>query len=472
MADTYDLIIIGAGSGGLTAAEFVARLGTKTALIEKHHVGGDCTWTGCVPSKALIKAAKVAHYARNASRYGIMAGPSITDMRKVRQYVREAINEVYRYETPEELARKGIEVVIGSARFLDAHTVGAGDRKLSARNFVIATGAHPVIPNITGLREVPFFTYQQIFDNDRLPERLIVIGGGPTGAEVAQAYRRLGSQVIMVCSRPLPKEEPEASEVIGRVFAREGLQFVVGKATAARKDGAEIVVNVKEQEIRGDMLLVATGRAPNVEGLGLEEAGVTYSPRGIQVDEYLRTSAKHIYAAGDCLGGYQFTHFAGWQAFQAVRNALLPGRSRGFSDVVPWTTFTDPEVAHVGLTEEKAREEFGEAVRVARWNMDRTDRAVCENDQDGFVKVVYKKDGTVLGATIVAGRAGEAITEFVLALNHGLRVGDLASAIHVYPTYSTAVGQLAAEVTLNRLLTGPSGKAIRGLSRAIRSLGV
>jgi pyruvate/2-oxoglutarate dehydrogenase complex dihydrolipoamide dehydrogenase (E3) component len=468
MTDTYDLIVIGAGSGGLTAARFAARLGVKVALIEKDRVGGDCTWTGCVPSKALLKAAKMAHATRTAADYGICNGggePPQVNMSRVRDYVKQAIVDIYQHETPEQLRREEMDVIIGAARFLDARTIQVCERTLTAKKFIITTGAHPFVPNVPGLQDVPYLTYLQLFDNDCLPERFIVMGAGPIGAEIAQAYQRLGSQVTLIDIGLLPREEPEVAEVMGKIFAREGIQFVEGLVTAVRQEGAEIVLNVEQQEFRADMLLVAVGRMAVVDGLDLDKAGVSYSLNGIPVDKYLRTNVKHIYAAGDCVAGnYQFTHLAGWQAFQAARNALLPGNDRGFREVMPWTTFTEPEVAHVGLTEAQAREKFGEAVRVTRWNLDRVDRAVCENDRDGFIKVVHKKNGKLLGVTIVAGRAGEAITEFVLALQRGLKLFDLANFIHVYPTYSMATMQLAAEVTTDQVLSGLSGKVLRGLA--------
>ena len=241
-----------------------------------------------------------------------------------------------------------------------------------------------------------------------------------------------------------------------------------GRAKSARKEGDEIVVATEEDEIRGDLLLIASGRKPTVAGLDLEKAGVNYSEKGIPVDAQLRTNVKNIYAAGDVTGGYQFTHFAGWQAFQAARNALLPGSSSGLTDLVPWVTFTDPEVAHVGLTEEQARATFGENVRVCRWEMTRTDRAICEDDRDGFVKVIAKKNGSLLGATVVNGRAGETITEFIVAIRQNMKVSDLAGTIHAYPTYSTAVQQLTAELAIEGTLAGVSGKIIRGLSKIIR----
>ena len=464
----YDIAIIGAGSGGLTAAGFAAKLGAKVALVEKNRIGGDCTWTGCVPSKALLKAAKVAHEVRTASHYGVRAGPPDVEMSRVREYVRAAIQQVYRFESPEELRKEGVDVIVAGARFLDPETIAVGESRIRAKTFLLTTGARPAIPPIAGLNEIPFLTYEQIFDNDHLPDTMIVVGGGPIGMEMAQAYQRLGSQVFVVADRLLAKEEPEVREVMQRVFEREGIRFVWGKATSARKDGSALVVATDRGEARGDLLLIASGRKPTVDGLDLEKAGVTHSPRGIPVDDSLRTNVKHIYAAGDVVGGYQFTHFAGWQAFQAVRNALLPGSSSGLTDLVPWVTFTDPEVAHVGLTEDQARATLADNIHICRWEMSRADRAVCENDTDGFIKVITKKDGTILGATIVAGRAGEAITEFIVAMKQHMNVADLAGAIHAYPTYSTAVQQLAADMAVENMLSGTSGRIIRGLSKIIR----
>ena len=464
----YDLVIIGAGSGGLTAAGFAARLGAKVALVEKSRIGGDCTWTGCVPSKALLKAAKVAHEVRSAAHYGIATGAPVTDMGRVRDYVRGAIQQVYQFERPEELVRGGIDVVMGAARFLDEHTIDANGQRIAAKSFLITTGAHPSIPDVAGLSEVPYLTYEQLFENDILPATMIVVGGGPIGMEMAQAYQRLGPQVVVIAEQLLPKEEPEAREVMQRVFEREGIRFVWGRATSAKREGDSVVVRAGVEDVRGDLLLVASGRKPTVAGLDLEKAGVVYSERGIAIDSQLRTNVKHIYAAGDVTGGYQFTHFAGWQAFQAVRNAMLPGSSSGLTDLVPRVTFTDPEVAHVGLTEAQAKEKYSDAVVVLRREMSRTDRAVCENDTDGFIKLVTKKDGTILGVTIVAGRAGEAITEIIVAMKNGMKISDLAGVIHAYPTYSTAIQQTAAASTIESMLAGTKGTVIRGLSRLVR----
>lgn len=467
-AHDFDLVIIGAGSGGLTAAGFASQLGAKVALVEKNRIGGDCTWTGCVPSKALLRCAKVAHEVRTAGRFGVVATSPAIDMTAARAYVRRAIDQVYSFESTEALLEKGIEVIQGRAQFTDASTIRVNQQAVRAKAFLITTGARPRIPAIEGLSDVPFVTYEQIFDNDQLPSTLIVVGGGPIGMELAQAYRRLGSQVVVVANRLLPKDEPEVPELMRRILEGEGVRFSWGRAQSARKDGVAVAVRTGAEEIRADLLLIASGRAPTVAGLDLEKAGVEYSDAGIAVNEHLRTNVKHIYAAGDVVGGYQFTHLAGWQGFQAVRNALLPGSTKGFSDLVPWVTYTDPEVAHIGMTEEQARVKFGDDIKVYRSGMNHIDRAICEDDTTGFLKVVAKKDGTPVGATVVHARAGETIAEFILAIQHGLKLSDLAGAIHPYPTYATAVQQLAAEATIEKLLSGITGRAIRRLSKWTR----
>jgi pyruvate/2-oxoglutarate dehydrogenase complex dihydrolipoamide dehydrogenase (E3) component len=464
----YDLAIIGAGSGGLIASDFAVKLGARVALVEKSRIGGDCTWTGCVPSKALLKAAKVAHEVRTAHSYGITSSPPVTDMAKVRDYVLAAIQQVYQFESPEELQQKGIDVLLGSARFISPRSIEVSDRIVHSKKFLITTGARAVLPPIAGLSEVPFFTYEKIFENDRLPEKLVVIGAGPIGSELAQAYQRLGSQVTIVADRLLPKEDQEVREVIGRVFEREGIPLLKGRARSVRREGDEVVVSTDGAEARGDMLLVASGRKPTVDGLNLEKAGVSYSEKGIPVDEQLRTNIKNIYAAGDVIGGQQFTHFAGWQAFQAVRNALLPASSSGFTDLIPRVTFTDPEVAQIGPTEEQAQSRLGNNVKVSYTKLRHIDRAVCENDRDGFIKVIAKSDGTILGATIVAARAGDALSELIVAIKQNMKMSDLAAAIHAYPTYSTGVQQLAADMTIEKLLSGTSGTIVRALSKIIR----
>jgi pyruvate/2-oxoglutarate dehydrogenase complex dihydrolipoamide dehydrogenase (E3) component len=322
---------------------------------------------------------------------------------------------------------------------------------------------------------VPYLTYETIWYLRDLPQHLIVVGGGPVGCEMAQSFRRLGAEVTLLASRKrlLPRDEPDASRVIGEAFMAEGIAVRYGaRVQRVGYDETGIHVLAGGHEAAGDALLVAAGRRPNVEGLDLERAGVEYGlagrEAGIHVDDHLRTGQAHIYAAGDCTGSYQFTHYAGWQAAMAVRNALLPGASKGVTDLVPWTTFTDPEVAHIGLTEDQAREQHGDRVRVCHWPMARVDRARAEGDTSGFVKIVHREDGTLLGTTVVAARAGEAITEWIVALDQGLKVGELSTILHVYPTYSDASMQAAAHIRVARLLGGASGRVIRRVVRLMR----
>jgi pyruvate/2-oxoglutarate dehydrogenase complex dihydrolipoamide dehydrogenase (E3) component len=408
---------------------------------------------------------------RTADRYGLTPADPVVDLKSVMSVVHRVINQVYQHESPEALRANGIDVILGDVRFLDPHTLSVNEDIFTARYVLLSTGAHPFIPPINGLDTVNYLTYENIWDLETLPEHLLVIGAGPIGCEMAQAFRRLGSQVTLIEGeeRMLLRDEPDASKVMTAVFKAEGINmhFAVTVDRVWQK-GKTIHVAAGVKELAGDCLLVAVGRRPNVDGLALEKAGVAYSPRGIDVDEHLRTSQRHIYAAGDCIGSYQFTHYAGWQAAMAVRNALLPGATKGIRDMVPWTTFTDPEVAHVGLTEQQAREQLGDAVMTCEWPMERVDRARTEGHTQGFLKLVHKKDGTLLGATIVCQRAGEMIHEWIVALEHSLKVGDLAQTIHVYPTYSTASMQAAAEIRVAQLLGGISGRVIRGLSHLLR----
>ncbi len=471
MDRSYDLIIIGGGSAGLTAAGFAAQLDARVAIVEKHRIGGDCTWSGCVPSKTLRKAAKVAHQMRTANRYGLAGVEPRIDLASVMAHVRDVVAKIYREESPEALRADGIDVYEGAARFVDPHTLVVEQDTLSARHILLATGAHAAVPPISGLDGVDYMTYETIWDLETLPQRLIIVGAGPVGCEMAQAFGRLGSDVTLLSGRDriLPRDDPAASDVLTAVFQTEGIQPKLNaRALQVWKDATGIHLVAGDRQVDGDTLLIATGRNPNVEGLGLDAGGVAYSTNGIGVDDHLRTSQRHIYAAGDCTGEYQFTHYAGWQAFVATRNALLPGASKGVTHLVPWTTFTDPEVAHVGLTEPQARERLGNQVMTCEWPMSRVDRARTDASTTGFLQLVHKKDGTLLGATIVSERAGEMIHEWIVALHRGLKVGDLASIIQVYPTYSMASMQAAAEIRVSQVMGGVTGRALRSLTRLMR----
>lgn len=466
-SEKYDLAIIGAGSVGLIAADFAVKLGARVALLERDRIGGDCTWSGCVPSKSLLKVARVAHDLRTASTFGIQSQAPVVDMVQVREYLRSNIGKIYKGTTPEALRHKGMDILLGAVSFVDPDTLTVGEQRITAKKILIATGAEPVLPTLPGLGQVPFLTYRQIFENDRLPAAMVVIGGGPVGVEIAQAYQRLGTRVTIFSERLLQKEEPEASEILVRVFEREGLQIVSERAVSVMGFGNRITVRSVDRRIDCDLLLVAAGRKPTLEGLNLEAAGVTYSDKGINVNDHLQTSASTIYAAGDVLGGEQFSHLAGWQGFQAARNALLPGSSSGFPAVMPRITFTDPEVAQVGLTSAHALAAHPEAV-ISTWPISKVDRAVCDNDCEGMIKIIASPTGTILGATIVGHRAGEAIMEIVMAMQNKLKASDLASTIHPYPTYNSGIQLLATEMAVEHSLTGISGRLLRAASRLTR----
>jgi len=469
--EQFDFVVIGAGTGGLSAAEMAVRLGLKTALIEKSKIGGDCTWTGCIPSKALIKAARVAHTVRTAADFGTNVEQHVTDMRMVKEYVHAKIADVYAAETPEVLGKKGIKVIFGPARFINENTLQVADRTIEAKYVVLATGAHPKIPPIEGLDSVPYHTYDTFFDNETLPAKLIIVGAGPVGIEMAQAYARLGANVSLIDDALFKNHEPEVAQVMQPVFEREGMTFVNGRAESVISRGEQIVLSTMTgHEVQGDLLLVAVGRSPNIDGLGLEATGVGFSDLGIAVDKYLRTSNKRVFAVGDCIGGPQYTHLAGWQGAQVVRNAISSvSRVELLNPVIPSTIFTDPEVARVGLTEQTAQDTFGGDVKSIIFKNTRIDRAQTENDLDGFTKLVYRNDGTLVGATIVGSRAGEAITELAIAVDRAITVAELASSIHVYPTFSIGVQQAAAQAVYNGLFDGLSGKLLKLYLRAVTS---
>ena len=470
MTEAYDLVVIGGGSAGLTAAGFAARLGKKVALVEQDRVGGDCTWTGCIPSKTLLKVAGVAHTMRQAGRFGTAPANPAVDLAAVLAHVRTVIAQVYEPESPDAVRAKGIDVYLGEAGFLNPATIAVGENQLAARRFVIATGARPAIPPIPGLDSVDFLTYETVWDLPDAPRSMAIIGGGAIGCELAQAFCRLGVSVTVVEgeARILPQAEAGVSELVQARLVAEGVVFRLGTRVArvSSEDGS-VCLETGGAEVGADALLVAVGRRPNLGTLNLENAGVLAKPGGISVDRRLRTGQRHIYAAGDCLGGPQFTHYAGFQGFIAARNALLPGSSRGLADTVPWGLFTDPEVAHAGLTEAMALEQYGSGVMVCRWPLERVDRAVTEGNTDGFIKVVHRPNGKILGVTIAGGAAGEAIHEWILAMNQGISISAVARSMHVYPTYSMGNQQAALSVTLDRMLSGWSGRIIKLLGKAL-----
>ncbi len=444
----YDLAVLGGGSAGLAAATFASAIGARVVLVEADRLGGDCTWTGCVSSKALIHAARVVHHARTSG--WLDAGD--VDFAAVMRGVHEAVRKVSEPESAMALRAHGIDVVTERARFLDASSISAGGHRLEARRFVVCTGAEPALPPIPGLRETPHLTYPTVFGLDQLPKRLLVLGGGPVGAELAQAFQRLGSRVRVLeqLDRLVPAADAEASAILEERFRREGIELVLGsEVERVEGGGGEVAVVAAGTRRAGDALLVAAGRRPRVAGLGLEEIGVAITPTGIEVDAELRTSLRHVYAAGDVAGGPQFTHYAVWQGYAAARNALFPGHTWGVRTPVPWAVFTDPEVAQVGISEEEARA-GGRRVEVHCWPMERVDRAQTDADTDGFLKVITAGEDRLLGATIVSAGAADLANQLVVAIDAGIGLSRLAQVIHVYPTRGYGLVQLASSVRLEQ----------------------
>jgi pyruvate/2-oxoglutarate dehydrogenase complex dihydrolipoamide dehydrogenase (E3) component/uncharacterized membrane protein YdjX (TVP38/TMEM64 family) len=444
----YNTIVIGAGSAGLVTAYIGAAVKAKVALIEKHRMGGDCLNTGCVPSKSLIRSARMLAEARDAQRYGLRGAELEFDFADVMERVQSIIGKIEPHDSIERYNALGVDVIEGEARLVSPWEVAVGGRTLSARSIVIATGARPLVPPIPGLDGVEYLTSDTLWDLRELPARLVVLGGGPIGAELAQCFARFGSRVTLVEMAPrlLPREDEDAAAEVEARFRAEGLQV----ATAHRAirvesiDGMHVLVCEHagdEVSLPFDRLLIALGRRANVEGFGLEELGVALDGRNaIAVDGLLRTNFPNIYACGDVAGPYQFTHVAAHQAWYASLNSLLaPFWSfRADYRVIPWATFTDPEVARVGLSEDEARAK-GIAYEVTRYGIDDLDRAIVDGADHGFVKVLTKpgKDH-ILGATVVGAEAGNLVAEFVLAMKHGLGLNKLLGTIHIYPTMMEA----------------------------------
>ncbi len=467
-----DLTIIGGGSAGLLAARVAPNLGVKAALIERGRLGGDCLWTGCVPSKALLASAKVAHTLRTADRLGLPVSDAPIDTAKVWQRVRDVQEEIAAHEdSPEAIAAGGTEVIFGEALVEDGHNVRVGDRVLSTRYILICTGSRPTAPPIDGLQKTGFLTSETIFRLERAPASLLIVGGGPIGVEMAQAMNRLGVKVTLLeaLERVLIREEPDLSEQLLAVLRNEGVGARVGvrleraehgpaKALCGSTDG-------KEQTWTAEEIFVAAGRAPNIESLGLDKVGVETGPKGITVDKRLRSSVSSIYAVGDCAGRFLFTHTAGAETAAALRNMFYPG-GQDAPTIVPWTTFTDPELAHVGMTSDEARKTHGQhGICLHEANLAESDRARADGASSGKIVVVTKKGShEILGAHILGPSAGEMIGQFTLAIQRQIPlVPAFRDLIQVYPTYATPIAQLTEEAVYEQLG--------RPFYRAVRKLG-
>jgi pyruvate/2-oxoglutarate dehydrogenase complex dihydrolipoamide dehydrogenase (E3) component len=438
-----DLCIIGAGSGGLSVAAGAVQMGASVVLIEKARMGGDCLNTGCVPSKALIAAAHAAHAMRESGRFGVRAAEPEIDFAQVHDHVHGVIGAIAPHDSVERFEGLGVPVIGAAARFLDGETVEAGGERIKARRFVIATGSRAAVPPIPGLSDVDVLTNENIFELKERPDHLIVMGGGPIGLEMAQSFRRLGAQVTVIEKFGiLSRDEPEAVAVVRRKLVEEGVRLLEGVgAQSVRRTEAGVEVTLDGdvadggRTVTGSHLLVAAGRRPNVESLGLEAAGITFSPKGVQVDGRLLTSNRRVFAIGDVSGGPQFTHIAGYHAGIVIRNALFGLPAKVDYKALPWVTYADPELAHAGLTEAEAKK-AGHTPQILSWSFDVNDRAQAERATEGLAKIVLGKGGKVLGATIVGPRAGELIGMWGLAISNGLKIGAVASAILPYPTLS------------------------------------
>ncbi len=473
------LIVIGAGAGGLVVAIGAAKAGKKVLLIEKGNYGGDCTNFGCIPSKSTIAAAEIAHAFSRASQYGISSRVSEFDAAKALERTRQIILDIREEESPEALAKHGVDTLTGKARFLTPHELEITEDdgkvvKVSGKTIVLATGSHPVKPRIEGIDTVNFYTNETIFDLTEVPQKLAILGGGPIGCELAQAYRRLGSHVALIQRAPhlLMKEEPESQEVIERMFKEEGIElFLTCEPTRIEEKNGELKIDFRnlatseEHTISATHLLVAAGRRATIDALNLVAAGVKTHDKGITVDKYGRTTQSHIWAIGDCTGDPPFTHMAENAGRRVLFNLLVPclfWKKKSDSDAIPRVTYTDPEIAAVGLTEKQAIDTYGKKkLAVYFFPFSKLDRAITTGRTEGFVKVVTKKwSSKILGASIVGPRAGEMLAEISTAMYGKIPLRKLADIVHPYPTYSLAIRK-AADLWLSQTVL-PSLKKLIG----------
>jgi len=466
----YDVIVIGGGAAGLTSSTGAARLGAKTLLIEKEkELGGDCLHYGCVPSKALIKSAYCYNVLRNAEKYGLPQVDVLkVNFQEVRARIQGIIGKILEHDSPEYLKEKyNVNTAFGDVKFLDRHTVGLNGGKITARKFILATGSSAFIPFIEGLKDVPYITNKQIFSLDKLPVSMIVLGGGPIGMEMAQAFSRLGSKVTVVQSRGhiLVREDEDVSMLIEDKLKREGIEFLLNsKAVKVSYQNEQVQLTVENEGktcvVEAESILVATGRKPNVEGMDLEKTGVEYTKRGITVDARLRTTAKNIFAAGDVNGGLLFTHVAGYEAGIAMMNAVVRLPLKTDYSKVPWCTYLDPEVASIGYNEKRAKE-AGIEYKVHMEFFKGNDRALAEGETEGFIKIVMDKKERVIGVQIIGFHAGDLIHQWVAALNGKMSLVTVAQSIHAYPTLSEISKMASGNILAPKLFNNFTRKILR-----------
>ncbi len=470
----HDLVVIGGGVGGLVTASVAGQLGLDTVLVEReNNLGGDCLHYGCVPSKTLIRSAEVAHMARQAGRFGINAQTGETDLGAVSDRVQQVVQAIQEHDDPDRFRGYGVDVVFGEASFLDPHTIVVGDRRIRGRRFVIATGSRPAVPPIDGLQDIDYWTNETVFRQRQLPARMAVLGGGPIGLELAQSFARLGSQVTVFEAAPrvLPREDPEMTAELTRLLIDEGLAIRAGAEVEQvehigdRGYRLRAAANGAITDFEVDAILVAAGRRPNVEALDLEAAGVILEKGYIRVDRRMRTSARHIFACGDCCGPYPFTHVAEYQAGIIIANAVFRLPKKADYRVIPWVTYTAPELAHVGLTEQQAVDQ-GLKVRVARFRFSDVDRALTEGAAGGMMKLIVHR-GRIAGATILGPHGGELLHEVVLAMQARVRVSHLAGAVHAYPTLAQIHRRVVNTLYAGKLYSSGTRRLVRWINRLL-----
>ncbi|MCA3262908.1 MAG: FAD-dependent oxidoreductase [Telmatospirillum sp.] len=462
-----DICVIGAGSGGLSVAAGAAQLGLKVVLVEAHKMGGDCLNYGCVPSKALIAAASAVKAAREAARFGLQTAGGV-DYAAVRNHVRATIASIAPMDSVERFEGLGVKVVAARAKFVGPKLVEAGDMRIAARKFVVATGSRAAVPPIPGLAEVPFLTNETVFELDRRPDHLVVIGAGPIGCELAQAHARLGTKVTLIeAASMLPKDDEEAVAVVRQSLIADGVALrEQAKVKRIERHAVGTVVVLDdgkggEAALACSHLLIATGRKANIEDLGLEAAGIASDGRAIKVDDRLRTSNRDVLALGDVAGGLQFTHVAGWHAGLAIRNLCFRIPARADTTAIPWVTYTAPELAQVGVSEAAAKA-TNRDIETARWPFHDNDRATATGETAGFVKLVAER-GRVIGATIVGAHAGDLVAPWVVAVGQRLKVATMAGAVMPYPTLSEAGKRAAGAYFSPRLFSPRTRKLVRFL---------
>ncbi len=470
----FDLTVIGGGAGGLNVASGAAQLGARVALIEKNKLGGDCLYYGCVPTKALIQSAKIVSLMKRTREFGLNDTNISFDFKNIMNHMREVISKIGVHDDPKRFEKMGVQVFFGDGKFIDRHTFEFDGHKITSNKFVIATGSRAVAIPVKGIENIKYLTSESVLKLDYLPKSIIILGAGPIGLEFAQVFARFGTKVVVLekMGQVLPREDKEISDTLESMLKDEGIEIhtcidVDHVKQNGDQKGIEVIAVCSGQKkvFQADEFMIAIGRAPNLEGLNLEAAGVKVEKRAIVVNRSLRTIARNIWACGDVTGQYLFTHVAEYQAGLVVANALIPFMKRKADyRVVPWVTFTDPELGRVGLTEDEARQRY-KHVKVYKYDVKDLDRAVIEGEGKGIIKIVCTKKGEILGAHVLAPQGGEILHEFVLAMQNNLGVKSITNTVHVYPTLSQAVRRTTNKYYAEKIFSGWIPKVTKKLIR-------